>query len=653
MSEFLRTMTGPLMLPISIALLGGTLAYVISRASPALCRLLALAGSAGALAAVLVVRGGAAPFTWEWTKLTKTIALSVDLSHSVLGTLVAGGSAAFALLITVYSLRAMAGRYWEGKFYAYLLWALAGACIVALAGNLLVLLVGWEIVTLMLFLMINQGRGNAKAGAAKAYGMLGFADACLLLAVVLLMSLPDGSKNLSLAAGARSAAEMGATGYLIYVLILIAALAKAGGVPLHSWIPTAATDAPTPVTAFLPGSLDKLLGIYLLTMVALRMFAPDAAMGVVLLVVGVATLLGAGLMAVMQSNVDRALAFDAVSQVGYMCIGIGAGVWLLAAGGSEKAALAAVAIAGGLFHMLNHAIYKSGLFLMSGVIRRAGGTSEMKDMGGLARAIPVTFVCGTVLALSAAGVPPLNGFFSKWLVFQGALSLQSSGGMVVLVAAVFASALSMAVFVKILYSAFLSDRPAGAPAPAKGGETAALVAPLIVLAVCCVLAGVFPGAVINGALRPTVEQVAPTDALEATLAGVNTKVGVWSPSQATGLILIGLALGLIFAWLATGGLKVRVVRPFIGGEVPGPGDDRFRVPGTHFFETIGKLPVIGALLREGERSAFDVYYWSGKHGHTLVEVLRAQHTGLLSLYVAWGLLGLVVTMVYLLVTMGT
>ncbi|KKL24731.1 hypothetical protein LCGC14_2412400, partial [marine sediment metagenome] len=83
------------------------------------------------------------------------------------------GSAAFALLVTIYSLRAMAGNYWEGKFYAYLTWALGGACIVGLAGNLLVLLVGWELVTLMLFLMINQGRDNAKSGAAKTYGILG------------------------------------------------------------------------------------------------------------------------------------------------------------------------------------------------------------------------------------------------------------------------------------------------------------------------------------------------------------------------------------------------------------------------------------------------------------------------------------------------
>jgi len=640
MNEFLHIMTRPLMLPISIALLAGALAYVISRAAPNVCRLLALAGSAGALVAVVLLRGGAGAFQWQWTQLTADITLSVDLSYSLLGALVAGGSAAFAVLIAIYSLRAMAGRYWEGKFYAYLLWALAGACIVALAGNLLVLLVGWEIVTLMLFLMINQGRGDAKAGAAKAYGVLGFADACLLLGVVLLMTMSGGSKNLSLTAGARSVADLGAAGYVIYLLIMVAALAKAGAIPLHSWIPAIAADAPTPVMAFLPAAVDKLLGIYLLAVVSLRMFRPSAAMGLVMMIVGAVTILAAVLMAMMQHNLKKLLSFHAVSQVGYMVLGIGTGT--------------AVGAIGGLFHMLNHAIYKSDLFLMSGSVRRAAGTDELADMGGLARSLPVTFVCGLVAAAAISGVPPLNGFVSKWLIYQGALQIPNhSLAVALLVVAVFGSALTLASFVKVMYSAFLSPAPrrSGEERPA-ARESFAMATPMVVLAAACVALGIFPALAIGPVFSPVVAEAMPRADLPAVGMGqISTEVGAWSPTQATGLILIGLALGVVFAWLATGGLKVRVVRPFLCGEVPGPGDDRFRVPGTHFYETIAKLPVIGPLLGEGERSAFDLYYWSGKHGHTLVEVLRAQHTGLLSLYVAWGVLGLVVTMVYLLATM--
>ena len=94
--------------------------------------------------------------------------------------------------------------------------------------------------------------------------------------------------------------------------------------------------------------------------------------------------------------------------------------------------------------------------------------------------------------------------------------------------------------------------------------------------------------------------------------------------------------------------KVRIVRPFLAGEVPAAGDDRFRVPGTQFYETIGKLPLVGPLLASGQAGAMDLYHWSGRHGHTFVEALRARHTGLISLYVAWVLVGLTVTLMYLL-----
>ncbi|KKL70414.1 hypothetical protein LCGC14_2105150 [marine sediment metagenome] len=336
MKELFDTLTQPLMLPITIAFLAGALALLLSRRLPDLCKAIALAASVAVLATTALLLGGGRPaFNWDWMYLGSDITLSVSLTTSPLGMVVAVGSAAFALLITVYSLRDMAGTYWEGKFYAYLLWALGGACTVALAGNLLVLLVGWEIVTLMLFLMINLGRGDAKAGAAKAYGVLGFADGCLLLAIVLLAAAPGGSKNLLLADGARSVAAMGAVGYVIYLLMMVAALAKAGAIPVHTWIPSIAEDTPTPVMAYLPAAVDKLLGIYLLAVISLRMFRPDPAMQMVMMIVGAVTILAAVLMAMMQHNLKKLLSFHAVSQVGYMVLGIGTGTTIGVIGGSR------------------------------------------------------------------------------------------------------------------------------------------------------------------------------------------------------------------------------------------------------------------------------------------------------------------------------
>jgi formate hydrogenlyase subunit 3/multisubunit Na+/H+ antiporter MnhD subunit len=372
MDWILDSLLHPVVMPITVAMVAGAAAYLFSRWRPAVSRLVGLVAAAGVLVCgIALAYSPQRTFAAAWVQLARDVSLDVDLAATTLGMVVVIGSAAFAVLVAIYSLRAMAGEYWEGKFHAYLLWALGGACIVGLAGNLVVLLVGWEIVTLMLFLMVNQGRRDAKAGGAKAYAMLGFADACLLLAIALLCARPGGSANWSLSGGPVSVADMGPAGYFIYVLILIAALAKAGVIPLHSWLPAIAEDAPAPVLALLPASIDKLLGIYLLAVLSLRMFRPDGAMQVVMMVVGAVTIMAAVLMAMMQHNLKKLLSFHAVSQVGYMVLGIGTGT--------------AVGVVGGLFHMINNAIYKSDLFLMSGSVARAPSGPPRAESGAPAR----------------------------------------------------------------------------------------------------------------------------------------------------------------------------------------------------------------------------------------------------------------------------
>ncbi|HUU21360.1 MAG TPA: proton-conducting transporter membrane subunit, partial [Phycisphaerae bacterium] len=316
MKEIFDAAMHPLVLPVAFALLLGALAYVLSRWSPFVCKVLAAVAGAGVLAGGILIcaqapGGLAKPWIMQIADVTlieeMNVSLPVTLAATTLGMVVLIAAAAFAVLITVYSFRAMAGEYWEGKFYAYLLWALGGTCIVALAGNLLVLVVGWEIVTLMLFLMVNQGGRDARTGAAKAYGMLGFADACLLLAVALLAAMDGGSNNWSLTRGAVSVATMGATGYVVYALILIAALAKAGAIPLHTWLPAIAKDAPTPVMAYLPAALDKLLGIYLLARITLHTFQMTPAMNTVLMALGSLTIVAAVMMALVQHDLKRLL----------------------------------------------------------------------------------------------------------------------------------------------------------------------------------------------------------------------------------------------------------------------------------------------------------------------------------------------------------
>lgn len=641
MGQVFQVFEDPLAGTILIPLLAGAIAYLLSRWWPLACKVLAL-GTAivVGLRGVLLVWVAEAPvLRWRWASLPGGLELSVDLARTPLGMVVLLGSAGFALLVCLYSFRAMAAHRWEGKFYAYVIWALAGAVGVALADNLLVLLVGWELVTLMLFLLINLGTGQARAGAAKAYGVLGFADACLLLAIALLVARPGGTDNLLLSRGATEVASMGAMGYVIYALILIAALAKAGAIPLHSWIPAIAQDAPTPVMAYLPAAVDKLLGIYLLAVASLRMFRPDWTMQVVLMCLGGVTILAAALMAMMQHNLKKLLSFQTVAQVGYMLLGLGTGT--------------AIGILGGLFQMVNCALYNCGLFMMSGSVSRACGSDEIEDMGGLARVLPVTFVGGLVAAAAISGVPPFNGFVSKWLIYQGILEVGSPPlATALLLVAVFGSALTLASFIKVIYSAFLSPAPPAAARTAAPRESFWMALPIVVLAAACVLLGLWPQLMTEGVLAPALSGAAITGPDLATWGqDVDTgTLGLWNPTQATVLIFIGLVLGVALRWVGAAGRKMRVVRPFLGGEVPGAGDDRFRVTGTQFYETLNQIPVLRTLLKHGQAGAMDLYHWMGQYGHTVVEMLRARHTGLLSLYVAWCVVGLSVTLAYLLIT---
>jgi NADH-quinone oxidoreductase subunit L len=155
--------------------------------------------------------------------------------------------------------------------------------------------------------------------------------------------------------------------------------------------------------ALVPAALEKLIGIYFLARISLDMFklSVGSALSTVLMWVGIATIILAVMMALIQKNYKRLLSYHAISQVGYMILGIGTAI--------------PAGIVGGLFHMINHAIYKSGLFLTSGAVEKQTNTTNLEELGGLGRKMPITFICFYNSGFHM-GVPPFNGFFSKELV---------------------------------------------------------------------------------------------------------------------------------------------------------------------------------------------------------------------------------------------
>jgi formate hydrogenlyase subunit 3/multisubunit Na+/H+ antiporter MnhD subunit len=526
--------------------------------------------------------------------------------------------ALFGVLIVLYSI-----GYWfrdretSGLYYTYILWTLSAAAAAVLSDNLLLLLVCWEVLTVLLYLLVNMGEEGAAEAAKKCFTVLGFSDAAMFLAVVLIWVVYGtlSISSLSISTGTT-------TGVVAFLLLFIGAIAKAGAMPLHSWVPAIAKSTPAPTMAFLPAALDKLLGIYLLARISLDMFAirPGSPLSLMMMIIGAVTILFAVLMALVQHDFKKLLSFHAVSQVGYMVLGVGSGI--------------PVAIVGGLFHMLNNAIYKSGLFLSAGVMEKRAGTTDLGELGGLAKLMPVTFITTIVAALSISGVPPFNGFVSKWLVYQGMLE-GPSYNVIFLIVAVFGSALTLASFVKVLHSAFLGRRQEKFDSVREAGFT--MQVPMIFLAILCIVFGIYAQFPLEQFITPSVATSTGVTIQEMT---VSTGTGYWSPVAATVLMVVGLLVGLIiYAFGKT--KKVRIdENVWTGGNIMD--NEEIRIPGTHFYKTVTDdlYPAYTALFKDGQKGAMDAYNIWGRLGNNVVQVLRRLHNGILSTYLSWTIIGL-------------
>ncbi len=526
----------------------------------------------------------------------------------------------FGFIMILYSLGYMRGKPNLKQYYSYMLLTIGASFGAVYADDLIVLLSFWGFLGFTLFMLILAAGGEAAAAAKKTMIIVGGTDALLVLAVAIVWMM-TGSTSLS------QAPIPTITGLSVFSFILFAcaAFAKAGAMPFHSWIPDTAEYAPTSVVAFLPASVDKLLGIYLLARVSLYLFNLSPGMMLLLLIVGAFTIIAAVLMALIQHDLKRLLGYHAVSQVGYMVLGIGT--------------LNPVGVAGGLFHMLNNAIYKGCLFLCGGSVEKQEGTTDLDKLGGLARYMPVTFLSCLVAALAISGVPPFNGFVSKWMVYQGVIELGKQGGhawVIWLVAAVFGSALTLASFMKVMHSVFLGTRAKKETNPKEVGAT--MTIPMAVLAILCVIFGIFAYALpLKGFILPAVSRV-------LTMPDPEVWLGWWSPALATLLVIVGVLIG--FVVFLAGRLKAtRTDSMYVGGEIL-PLDAR--VTGTDFYNTVSDMGFFKQIYSAASKKAFDAYDIGRGFSFYFIRAFRAIHSGILPHYLTWMLGGLLVLIVILL-----
>lgn len=613
----------PMVAPVLFPILMGILCLLIPSAFKRAHALFAIAATAVTVAMVWPL------FAWSRSGMMETVAFGlIPLRLDMLAGLMVLGIGVFGLISAIYSLGYMAGAARLREYYAYLLWTVGLACGAVLASDLVVLLVMWGLLGILLYLMIGIGGPGASAAAKKSLVVVGGSDCLLVLGVAILWVL-DGSTRMDLV----PVALKGELRYVAFFCFIAAAFAKAGGMPLHSWVPDCGAKAPVSVTAFLPASLDKLLGIYLLVRVTWHMFAMSPLATDILMLAGAGTVVCAVMMALVQHDLKRLLSYHAVSQVGYMILGICSGNPL--------------GLLGGLFHMVNHAMYKSALFFGCGAVEKKAGTTDLDQLGGLGARMPVTFATFAIAAAAISGIPPLNGFASKWMVYQGIIESSSSGNnlwIVWLAAAMLGSAFTLASFVKALHAVFLK-KPAPELAAKKTGEVGFfMLLPVVVLAAGCIIFGVFADSIpVKLLISPVVSEVAGLGRTPVTIPGA------WIAAPATIMMLVAYAAGILF-YLFSSARKVRVCETYIGGErlddayvsgdAIGAGRD-LEVSGVDFYRTIDTMRPFGWIYREAARGTFDLYEMGRRGVFYFVTALQRLHSGLLPAYMTWFLFGLI------------
>ncbi len=458
---------------LCLALIGGRLSNrVLAVAGAAPTGAAALVTIAVALAFVLSPPSGSAfdQVLWTWFRIgsfAPRIALYLDPLSLVMMLVIT----CVGFLILLYSVQFMRGDEGYRRFFAYMNLFIASMLLLVLADDFLFLLVGWEGVGLSSFLLIGfwyRERANGVA-ARKAFIVTRVGDTALLIGLLIIFTRL-GSLNIQQAMGMAQSqwAQGAAVATAAALLILGGAVGKSAQLPLQTWLPDAMAG-PTPVSALIHAATMVTAGVYLVARThVLFDLSPDARL--VLAIIGAVTLVYAGLSALAQNDIKRALAYSTISQVGYMFLALGVAAWSAA-----------------IFHFLTHAFFKALLFLAAGlVIKAMDEEHDIRKMGGLRRDIPVVFWLFLIGAASLSALPVVTaGFYSKDLIIDFALSSEQGSGWLWLAGVVGALLTSLYAF-RLVFLVFFGARTR---TPAATRFSRLVLVPMFVLAVGAVALG--------------------------------------------------------------------------------------------------------------------------------------------------------------------
>lgn len=422
------------------------------------------------------------------------INLAIDGLNLLVALIVAGISA----LVLIYSFVYMERDTGLDQYYTLFLLILAGMMGVALTGDIFNLYVFFEIMCIASYALVAFRRNWQSIEASIKYMIVSSLGTSFILLGVALLYGQMGSLNI----GDLMQKFGGVVPSNLIVplgLFMTGFGIKIAMVPLHMWQPDAYQAAPSAIAALFSGATAT-VGIYAMVRVVYMLFG-ILGVGMILAGLGLVSMVLGAFMALVQRDLKRLLAYSGISQLGYILLGIGLGTTL--------------GIQGGLFHLFNNAIYKTMLFMIAGTIIYQVGTSNMDKLGGLWNNMPVTAMAFMVGALAISGVPPMNGFASKWTIYVAGIE---NGQYVFTIIALVVSALTLAYFLKAFNSIFLGQRPRHLK---NVRETPiSMLIPILLLAALCLVFGVLPNLGIE-LVRPAQEAVMNSSGyISAVLGGV-------------------------------------------------------------------------------------------------------------------------------------
>ncbi|MGQ9788484.1 MAG: proton-conducting transporter transmembrane domain-containing protein [Candidatus Hadarchaeaceae archaeon] len=433
------------------------------------------------MVAVLVIVSTMAPDVWGGEIIVYKLGgwsppWGIVLAVDALSTQMALMIAILGTLVVIYSASYMNRDSGLSYYYTLILLVMSGMLGIVLTGDFFNFYVFLEIMSIASYALVSFRRDALSIEAGMKYLLIGSLGTSFILLSVVMLYGAVGSLNI-----ADLAVKLATYGADSAPMVLVISLAlfvtgvmiKVAMVPFHTWLPDAFTAAPTAISALLAGPA-AVIGIYWVARLPYLPFGIPV--GLILVSLGLISMVVGVLMALMQRDFKRMLAYHVISQKGYMVLGIGLG-----------ALGAALGTQGGLFHLLNHSTYKALLFMCAGSVLYQTKSQKFDELGGLGKNMPITALTFLIGALAISGIPPLNGFVSKYIIYLAGLQ---AGMPWITAIAVVVSGLTLASFMKAFSSVFLGQRPRHLQGTMEAPRP--MLFSMIVMALICVAIGLIP-----------------------------------------------------------------------------------------------------------------------------------------------------------------